>query len=223
MNEVPLGYEFPPPRTRIEMLDEALYIIKTLWCGNRVTYKGKYWTLNKATLYTKPRAKIPLYVAGTGVKTARVAGKYADAFITVPHIKVDLQKLKAAIRQAARRAGRNPEKIRYVLHLFVSYNEDYEKAVKSIRPWAATVIPALYRYGVYDPVELDENAEVVGDDVLAKKCLVATTPEDIVKYLERYIGKGFTRFQFNNTSPEPRDFINIMGSEVIPYIRETYS
>ena len=204
------------------MLDEALTIIKTLWTKTRVTYKGKYWKLSKANLYTKPKTKIPIFVAGTGVKIAYVAGKHADAFITVPHVAVNFDKVLKSLRKGAKDSGRDPDKIKLVLHTMFSYDEDYEKALEATKPWAATVIPALYKYGIYDPVEMDEHAELVGKEVRAKKFTIVTSPDELISKIEPYIKMGFTRFQINNSSPDPPKLIEVIGKYVIPYFRDEY-
>jgi len=223
MNELPLGFEWPPAPTRIEMLDEALTIIRLLWSRSRVTFNGKYWRLSKATVYTKPRGKVPIFVAGTGVKVARVAGRHCDAFITVPHLKVPLERVLGSLRRGAREAGRDPDSIKLVLHTMVSYDEDYDRALDATECWGAALLPAMYRYGVYDPLEMDEHAELVGREARAKKFIIVTDPDELISRVEGFIQQGFTRFQFNNSSPEPEKLIEVVGKRVIPYLKELYA
>lgn len=222
MNELPLGYEWPDAMTRIRMLDEALTIIRRLWSEGRVTFSGEFWRLRKATLYTKPKSRIPVFVAGTGVRIARVAGRHADGFITVPHIKVSFDKVFSALRRGAEEAGRDPDGIKLILHTMFSYDEDYDKALDATECWAPALIPALYKYGVYDPVELDENGELVGREVRARKFMIVTSAEELISRLEPFIRMGFTRFQINNSSPHPEKLLRLMGREVIGYLKEEY-
>ncbi len=113
MNEVPVGYEWPSIKERIERLDESVQIMKLLWSKNFVNFKGKYYTLHKANLYDKPETQVPLYVAGFGPKVARIAGKYADGFLTT---MVDPDKLNnellAAVAEGAKEKGRTLPKLR---------------------------------------------------------------------------------------------------------------
>ena len=107
MNEIPLGYEWPSFKERVERLEEAVQIIKLLWSQEFVNYRGKYYRLKKARLYSKPEMKIPLYIAAFGATVAKLAGKYADGFITPSanqqHIR-DI--LFPAIADGARENGR---------------------------------------------------------------------------------------------------------------------
>lgn len=57
---------------------------------------------------------------------------------------------------------------------------------------------------------------------VAKLFLIITEAEQLIRKLEKFIERGFTRFQFNNSSPEPPKFLEIVGREVIPYLKEEY-
>jgi len=82
MNEVPLGYVWPPYSERAEKLEEALEIIRSLWGGNFVDYNGKHFKLRGANLYTKPKGTIPVFVAARGMNMARFSGRIADGIYT---------------------------------------------------------------------------------------------------------------------------------------------
>ena len=57
LNEMPVGFEWPPFAERAERVEEAIKVINRLWTSERVTFNGKYYSLRKATLYTKPEKK----------------------------------------------------------------------------------------------------------------------------------------------------------------------
>ena len=91
MNELPLGFEWPPISTRMERLREAVHIIRKLWTGEWITFNGKFWRLKRARLYTPPSTKIPIYVAAGGPKMAEVAGNIGDGLICTPVFGLDQQ------------------------------------------------------------------------------------------------------------------------------------
>jgi len=37
------GYDFPPPRVRVEQLEEALQIIKAMWTEEQASFAGRYY------------------------------------------------------------------------------------------------------------------------------------------------------------------------------------
>jgi len=75
------GYEMPRPGVRVDMLEEAVQIIKALWTQPEVTFSGRFYRLEKAHCDPKPLQKPhpPIMIAGGGErKMLRVVAKYAD-------------------------------------------------------------------------------------------------------------------------------------------------
>src|SRR5207245_2349474 len=83
LNEMPLGYEWPSYGQRARKLEEAIVIIRRLWSGELVNHKGNYYTMRKAKLYTPPKSKISIFVAGAGPTSAELAGRAGDGLLTV--------------------------------------------------------------------------------------------------------------------------------------------
>ena len=110
LNEVPARTSWPPNKERFERLEEAIKLIKLLWTEDWVTFQGKYYQVKDSNLYTKPLQPIPIFVAGIGPQSARLAGQEADGFVT-NEVNPELieSKLLPAFRDGARKAGRNPE------------------------------------------------------------------------------------------------------------------
>lgn len=110
MNERPLGYEWPAYPERRNRLIDACEIITSLWDGGFLDYEGYYWNTNSFNLYTLPEIRVPLYVAGNGPKTTRVAGRYADGFLTLVDNDRYRDVLVPALERGARDVGRDPER-----------------------------------------------------------------------------------------------------------------
>ena len=84
LNEVPVSGQWPSVPERQDMTVEAIEVMRKLWeSKSPVSFKGKYYTLDKAFLYTKPTDEVPLYFSGMGPKGAKLAGKYGDHLMTV--------------------------------------------------------------------------------------------------------------------------------------------
>jgi G6PDH family F420-dependent oxidoreductase len=85
LNEHIVDSRWPPASERLEMLEEAIGLIRRLFSGDLITHRGKHYRVDTARLYTRPDQPPPIYMSGFGPKAARLAGRIADGFIcTMP-------------------------------------------------------------------------------------------------------------------------------------------
>ena len=228
MNETLFGNPWPPFKERAARLEEAINIMKLLWSGNFVNFNGKYYKLQKANLYTKPSNPVPIYVAAFGPTVAEIAGRLADGFLTTASTTAAAVEghykdvILPALEKGAKSAGRDPSKITKAFELHLSYDEDYDRALKSARFWAGSLLPAVIKYPVADPREIEEYGKMVGDEQLAEAFAVGTNPEDYVRQLEKYIKMGFENVYIMSGSPDELKTIRMYGKHVIPYIKSIY-
>ncbi len=220
LNESPLGYSWPQPSQRVEMLEEAMIVIKKLWNEAFVSYEGKYYRLKKANLYTKPRKHIKLYLAAGGPRVAELSGRLADGLLVCPGSLAEVKRLLRAFEEGAKKAGRNPVNLEKVVEILVSYDEDYEAALRSCRFWAGSMLPLFFKYDISDPREIEAHGEFVGDEAIAKRWIIATTAEEHIKKIKEYVEAGFNHLYFVSSSPDERKFIKFYGEKILPYFRE---
>jgi coenzyme F420-dependent glucose-6-phosphate dehydrogenase len=216
MNEVPLGMAWPSLGERRERVIEAIQIIKRLWKEEFVTFRGKYYALNSANLYTN--VQVPIFVAGFGPKMARLAGRLGDGFLTViKPIEYIKHTLFPSVVEGARESGRTFEDITKVIELDVSYDQDYDRALAPLRFWRATLIDDMYSKPISDPREIEKMGEKVSDKQLAEAYLVSTTPEEHIKKIEEAFEAGFDHVYVQSNSPDEQAFIEMYREKVIPY------
>ncbi len=168
------GIPFPSTSERFEKLEEQLQIIKGIWStpeGSSFNYSGSHYTLADcpALPKTAQAPHPPIVVGGLGPsKTPALAAKYADEY-NAPFASVDLCRTQfAAVRDAAEKAGRDPEEI-----------------VTSV---------ALVACMSNDPKVLKERASSIGRELseLEKNGLSGTS-EQVLERIELYRAVGATR------------------------------
>jgi len=221
MNELPLGYSWPTFDERLERTIEAVQIIKLLWKERFVDFEGKYFRLKKANLYTRPIKKIPIYFAAFGPRASKAAGKFGDALMTFDSDREKARKIFSAFEEGVRESGRSVENLPKMIEMKISYDEDYDKALKSMFIWKISAIPNMFSSCISDPRELDKLAEKADTSQLAEN--VYTNMDPLIKKIEGYIEMGFNEVQVGSSSPDEPKFIREFGKRALPYLLDKYS
>jgi len=116
------GLEFPSAGVRVEMLDEALTLIRRLWTEDTVTFEGRHYQLREALANPKPLQKPhpPIVVGGEKPKMLRVIARHADEWNVPSHGDVVAwTKTSALLDEACAEVGRDPAEIRRSVQLFI--------------------------------------------------------------------------------------------------------
>lgn len=83
------GYGFPPLGKRFDQLEEALTIIRQLWDGQEVSFKGAYYDMQGAVCSPQPLG-LRLWIGGRGKqRTVDLAARFADGF-NMPYVSPEV-------------------------------------------------------------------------------------------------------------------------------------
>jgi coenzyme F420-dependent glucose-6-phosphate dehydrogenase len=80
LNEHIIGTRWPSPAVRLEMLEEAVGIMRELFGGDTVDHRGTYYEVENARLFDPPATDLPLVLSGFGTASAALAGRLGDGF-----------------------------------------------------------------------------------------------------------------------------------------------
>ncbi len=81
LNEHIFGDAWPSTDIRLEMLEEAIEVMRLLWEGGTKSHEGRHYIVENARIYTLPKKSVPIHVAGSGPRAAALAGEIGDGFI----------------------------------------------------------------------------------------------------------------------------------------------
>jgi G6PDH family F420-dependent oxidoreductase len=119
LNEHVVGGGWPSPQARLEMLEEAVEIIRELFGGGNVHHQGTHFEVANARLWDLPDEPPPIGVAVSGKRSCSLAGRLADLVIaTEPEPEL--------IEAFDRSGGRGKPRVG---QLPVCYDPDREAAV----------------------------------------------------------------------------------------------
>lgn len=115
------GIDFPSPGERVQMLDEALTVIRRLWTEDRVSFDGRYFQLDEALANPKPlqRPHPPIVIGGVKPRMLRVIARHADEWNAPGVGPQEWGRISAELDTACAEVGRNPAQIRRSVQLFL--------------------------------------------------------------------------------------------------------
>ena len=83
LNEHVVGRGWPPGDVRLDMLAEAVDVLKQLWRGKNVSHRGRHFVVEDARIYSLPSEPPPLMIAASRTHAAELAARVGDAMINV--------------------------------------------------------------------------------------------------------------------------------------------
>jgi coenzyme F420-dependent glucose-6-phosphate dehydrogenase len=225
LNEVPaLGLAWPEAKERTARLKEALTLIRQLWSEERVSFKGRYYSTDKATIYDRPTQMPPIYVAGAGPVMAKYAGQSADGYICTSGKAPELYRdtLLPNVAAGIQASGRKPQDIEMMIEMKVSFDSDRERALQDTRHWAALALSPEEKSSVEDPLEMERLADQLPAERAATRWIVSTDPDEHVEKIRAYIDMGFRHLVFHAPGTDQERFLNLYADQVLPRLRAAF-
>jgi len=109
---------------RYERAGEFLHIVRELWTGQEVDFKGEYFDVKGATVPAPPKWP-DIYLGGSSPGAIDVASRYADVFLTWGEPPEAVAKKVETLRAAAADAGRE---LRFGIRLHAISRDTAEEA-----------------------------------------------------------------------------------------------
>ncbi|WP_407835365.1 LLM class F420-dependent oxidoreductase [Streptomyces sp. DSM 116496] len=81
LNEHVVGTGWPAAHVRLDMLEEAVGIIRSLFAGGYVSHHGAHFDVENARLWDLPDEGPPIGIAVSGDRSCEIAGRFGDLLI----------------------------------------------------------------------------------------------------------------------------------------------
>jgi coenzyme F420-dependent glucose-6-phosphate dehydrogenase len=217
LNERPMGFAFPGYAERQSRMQEALEIMHRMLAGEKVTFRGQYYTTETAKLYSPPTGGVPILMAAGGPKSAAFAGTYADGLITSVKDPADtVAKVINPYRQASTAAGKEHQVLATRWTVLADGPDQAWQALSSMRG-----LRAPGRLEATDPAELREKADQMDRaEVLGSYTLVPDADGLVAAYAPLVTDVGADTVSIQVMSADPFAAIQLIGKEVLPRLRE---
>lgn len=210
LNEHIVGGAWPDAPARMEMLEEAVQVIRALFTGERVTHRGPHYTVENARLYTLPDEPPPLYVSGFGPQAAALAGRIGDGFVTMQP--------DGDLVGAFRRGGGGDKPV--VGGLKVCWDTDRDRAVDTVhRLWPNEQLPGELAQVLPTPEHITQASTLVTREMTEAAGTFGDDPEEHLKAIRAYGEAGFDEVYVAQIGPRQREFFAAYRTEVLPALQ----
>jgi len=180
------GFDFPPVRERMDRLDEALTIIRSMFADERPSFSGAHYRIHEALNVPRPiQPRGPRILVGGGgeQRTLRIAARHADMTHWFPLGLETLRRKDELLVRYCEEIGRDPGTIERTMASPV--------VVATSEADGRRILEAM-------PPERRAHASV-------------GTPDQAAEALRPYLDAGFTGFTFNNSVYRSQDQIEMVG------------
>lgn len=213
LNEAITGGAWPAKDLRNRRLLEAVQVMRALWRGEEVTHRGTF-TVERATLYTRPDTPPPVFVAALSPETARWAGGWADGLITV---SMPREKLRAIV-DAFRDGGGDGKPLRLQVKLAFA-GSDADALAGAHAQWRTNVFDGPVSEDLRTPAHFEAAARHVRPEDVAAMVRVSADPQRQLAWLREDLELGFDELLLHNVHRDQAAFIDAFGEHVLPALR----
>ncbi len=224
LNEIAVsGREWPEFKERFARLREAVRLMRELWTADGpVSFEGEYYRTVDATIYDRPEQPVPVYIAAGGPVVAKYAGRAGDGFICTSGKGMELytDKLLPAVAEGAAAAERDASAIDNMIEIKISYDRDEERALENCRFWAPLSLTPEQKHSVGSSQEMERLADELPIEQVAKRWIVASTPEQALDGIRPYVEAGLTHLVVHGPGHDQERFLTQFSEDVLPGLRE---
>ncbi|MEW6154360.1 MAG: TIGR03557 family F420-dependent LLM class oxidoreductase [Actinomycetota bacterium] len=206
LNEHVTGARWPSVDVRLEMLEEAVEVMRALWEGGLTSHHGRYYTVENARIYTLPERPPPVHVAASGPKAAQLAARIGDGMVGTSPDRSTL---------AAFESGGGAGKPRFG-QLGVCWAADEETARRTaLQWWPNMAVPGQLSQELPLPAHFEQAAKLVRHEDM-EVIPLGPDPERHLEGLRSYFDAGYDRVYVHQIGPDQEGFFRFYQREVLP-------
>ena len=218
-------------QARLARLEEATHVLRGLLAGDEVAFDGARLRMGW------PTRRIPIFLASSGPRSLRLAGRVADGVLF--QVGADPELVRYALRSiaaGAEEAGRDPGSITRYVRLAGSVGADRERVREAAKGYAAVAAGTVFanvprehfppdvwedirqmkeRYDYYEHGSAAApHAELLTDRVL-DAVAIAGTPKEAMPRFRELISLGVDGFVLPIATPDPLETLRVLAEDVI--------
>jgi coenzyme F420-dependent glucose-6-phosphate dehydrogenase len=206
LNEHVLGDKWPAADERLEMFEEAIEVIRLLWEGGFQSFRGDFYDVEQARIYTLPDEPPPLAIAASKPLAAELAGRLGDAFIGVAPDAEVVDKFDEA-------GGSGKPKYGQITACWAESEEAGRKTIAEV--WPNAGLKGDLSQELATPVLFEQACELVREEDL-ESLPAGPDPEPYIEATREYEQAGFTHIYFHQIGRDQEGFFRFWREQLQP-------
>jgi G6PDH family F420-dependent oxidoreductase len=211
LNEHIFSDRWPGADERLEMLEEAVRVIRKLWQGGFHDHRGRHYRLENCRIYDLPQELPPILMSGFGPKSIDLAARIADGFVTVAPDREAVERFRSGGGEHKLMQGGAK----------VCWGQSESDAVKTLRRlWPNAALPGELAQILPSPRHFEQASELVSEDMLAESVPCGPDLEPHLEIIREFAGLGFDELYIQQVGPQQDAFFEVYRDEILPRVRE---
>ncbi len=207
LNEHVTGAKWPAADERLEMLEEAVGLMRELWQGDYVTHRGKHYTVENLRIFDIPDHGIDVGVAAMQPNAADLAGKIGDALINVAPKKEIIEAFEAA-------GGKGKPKYGMVTVCWAKSKDVAKKTAFDV--WPNALVQGAASQELPLPKNFEELVEDRNPDDLEGSVTLGPDAGEYVDAVREYEDAGYTHVYIHQVGLDQEGFLRFARDELLP-------
>jgi len=206
LNEHIFGDPWPDADERLDMLEEAVEVIRLLWDGGVKDHRGAHYRVQNARLYDLPGEPPPIIVSGFGPKSVRLAARIGDGYATtMPDAEL--------IRLYRDEGGKGPVQA----GVKACFGADEGEARKTAhRLWPNEQLPGELAQVLPTPAHFEQASSLVTEEMIADAVPCGPDLDRHAKALEEFAEAGADELFVQQIGPDQDEFFDTWAPEIVP-------
>jgi G6PDH family F420-dependent oxidoreductase len=207
LNEHILGDAWPEADERLEMLEEAIEVIRLLWQGGVQSHRGRHYRVSHARVYDLPAEPPKILVSGFGPKATTLAAKIGDGYVTTAPDRELIGRYRAQNGKGPVHAGAK-----------VCFMADEQEAVKTVhRLWPNIGLPGELAQVLPTPAHFEQASDLVTEDAIAQAVPCGPDLDRHIEQLQQFADAGVDELYVQQVGPELEAFFDTWAPRVLEH------